>query len=99
MFIGTKPRTASGKLTGSKTIYYVDDELRQLLGSVRGKTFALLIMLFAAALFSESHIKHDLAQEKQIRQLLKYVSHLENQTSIYYQEIQRLRTKNACIIR
>ena len=99
MSIGTKPRTVSGRLIGSETIYCVDDDLKQLLGSVRGRTFALLIMLFAAALFSESHIKHDLAQEKQIRQLLKYVSHLENQTSIYYQEIQRLRIKDACMIR
>ena len=77
----------------------MDDELRELLGSVRGKTFALLFILFAAALFVEEHVKHDLAQEKEIRQLLGYVSHLERKTSIYYQEIQRLKTKNACIIR
>jgi len=97
--IGTKPSPANGKLIGSETTYRVDDELKKLLGSVRGRTFALLFMLFSAALFSESHIKHDLAQEKQIRQLLKYVSHLEKQTSIYYQEIQRLRIKDACMIR
>ena len=69
----------------------MDEELTKLLGSVRGKTFALLVMLFAATLYVEEHTKHDLAQELQIRQLLEYVSRLENQTSIYFQEIQRLR--------
>ena len=77
----------------------MDKELRELLGTIRGKTFALLTMLFAAALFVQDHVKHDLAQELEIRQLVKYVSHLEKQTSIYYQEIRRLKTKNACIIR
>ena len=65
----------------------MDEELRDLLGVIRGKTFALLIMLFAAALFVEEHVKHDLAQEKEIRSLLKYISHLEKQTSIYCQRI------------
>ena len=69
----------------------MDEELIRLLGSVRGKTFALLAMLFAAALFVEEHVKHDLSQEIQIRQLLEYVSHLEKQTSIYFEEIQRLK--------
>ncbi len=102
MFIGTRQRTVNGKLTGSKTtyrVYRVDDELKEMLGSVRGKTFALLFMLFAAALFSEEHINHDLAQEKEIRQLIRYVAHLEKQTSTYYKEIQRLKAKNVCITR
>lgn len=77
----------------------MDEELRELLGSVRSKTFALLFMLFAAALFVEEHVKHDLTQELEIRQLINYVSHLEKQTSNYYQEIQRLKTRNACIVR
>ena len=71
----------------------MDEELKELLGSVRGKTFALLFLLFAAALFVEKHVKHDLAQELEIRQLLEYVSHLEKQTSFYYNEIQRLRNQ------
>ena len=71
----------------------MDEELKELLGSVRGKTFALLFLLFAAALFVEEHVKHDLAQELEIRQLLEYVSHLEKQTSFYYNEIQRLRNQ------
>ncbi len=99
MFIGTRPKTANGRLIGSKTNYWVDDELKDLLGSIRGKTFALLAILFAAALFVEGHVKHDLAQELEIRQLLKYVSHLERQTSIYYQEIQALKAQNMCILK
>jgi hypothetical protein len=77
----------------------VDDEFKELLGSIRKKTWTLLGLLFMAALFVESHVKHDLAQELEIRQLFEYVSHLEKQTSIYYQEIQRLKIKNACIVR
>jgi hypothetical protein len=75
----------------------VDDELRDLLGTIRSKTWALLIMLFAAALFVEGHVKHDLAQELEIRQLLKYVTHLEKHTGACYQEIQRLKRKDACM--
>ena len=80
-------------------MYRMDDELREMLGSVRGKTFALLFMLFAAALFVEEHVNHDLAQEKEIRQLMRYATHLEKQTSTYYTEIQRLKAKNMCIKR
>jgi len=76
----------------------VDEELRELLGSVRSKTFALLFMLFAAALFVEEHVKHDLAQETEIRQLLEYISHLEKQTTIYCQRINELKeNKYICL--
>jgi len=76
----------------------VDKDLKALLGSVRKKTWALVVLLFAAGLFVQSHVKHDLAQEKEIRSLLKYISHLEIQTSIYYQRIKKLeRNKYICI--
>ena len=92
-----KPKTVNGKLIGFKTNYYVDKNLKVSLGSVRKKTWGLLAMLLAAALFVSSHVKHDLTQEKEIRSLLKYISHLEIQTSIYYQRIEQLeRNKYIC---
>ena len=76
----------------------MDEELKELLGTIRGKTFALLIILFAAALFVEEHVKHDLAQEAEIRQLLEYISHLEKQTTIYCQRINELKeNKYICL--
>ena len=76
----------------------MDDELKELLGSVRKKTWALVVMLFAASLFVSSHVKHDFEQEKEIRKLLKYISHLEKQTSIYCQRIKKLeRNKHICM--
>jgi hypothetical protein len=93
-----KPKIVNGKLTGFKTNYYVDKDLKVLLGSVRKKTWALVVMLFATGLFVSSHVKHDLAQEKEIRSLLKYISHLEKQTSIYCQRIKKLeRNKHICM--
>ena len=75
----------------------MDEELKELLGSVRKKTWALVIMLFAAALFVQSHVKHDLAQEKEIRSLLKYISYLEKQRTNYCQRIEELeRNKYIC---
>tara|TARA_R110000824_G_scaffold99052_1_gene236006 strand:+ start:1424 stop:1660 length:237 start_codon:yes stop_codon:yes gene_type:complete len=68
----------------------VDEELKDLLGTVRKKTWIFVIMLFAAAFFVQSHVKHDLAQERENRALLKYISHLEIQTSIYCQRIKTL---------
>ena len=77
----------------------MDDELKELLGSVRKKTWALVVMLFAAALFVQSHVKHDFAQEKEIRNLRKYISILEKQTSIYCQRIKALeRERHMCIL-
>ena len=76
----------------------MDVELKKQLGSIRKKTWALLVMLSAATLFVQSHVEHDLAQEKEIRSLLKYISHLEKQTSIYCQRIKKLeRNKYICI--
>ena len=74
-------------------------ELKKQLGSIRKKTWVLLAMFFAAALFVSSHVEHDLAQEKEIRSLLKYISHLEKQTSIYCQRIKVLeRKRHMCIL-
>jgi len=76
----------------------VDKDLKTLLGSVRKKTWILLAMFFAATLFVSSHVKHDLTQEKEIRSLLKYISVLEKQTSIYCKRIKELeRNKYICI--
>ena len=72
-------------------------ELKKQLGSVRKKTWILLAMFFAATFFVSSHVNHDLAQERENRHLLKYISHLEAQTSIYCQRIKELkREKNTC---
>ena len=74
-------------------------ELKKQLGSVRKKTWVLLAMFFAATLFVSSHVKHDLAQEREIRGLLKYISQLEVQTSIYCQRIKALeKEKRMCIL-
>ena len=76
----------------------MDDELKKELGSVRGKTWALLVMLFAAAFYIQAHVKHDLEQEREIHRLLEYISHLEKQTSTYYYRIKTLeREKHLCI--
>jgi hypothetical protein len=76
----------------------MDEELKGLLSSVRKKTWVLLAMLFAATLFVSSHVKHDFAQEEENRALLKYISHLETQTSIYCQRIKSLeRERHICI--
>jgi hypothetical protein len=76
----------------------VDEELKELLGTVRKKTWALVIMLFAAALFIQFHVKHDLEQEREIWRLLEYVSHLEKQVTIYYNKVEQLkRAKHICI--
>jgi len=73
-------------------------ELKKQLGSIRKKTWTLLAMLFAATLFVSSHVNHDLAQEREVHHLLKYISHLEIQTSIYCQRIKALkRERNICI--
>ena len=75
----------------------MDAELEKQLGSVRKKTWVLVVMLLAAGLFVQSHIKHDFAQEKEIRSLYKYISQLEIQTSIYCQRIKELkRNKYIC---
>ena len=68
----------------------MDEELEELLGTVRKKTWILVVMLIGAALYVQAHVKHDLEQEKEIWRLNKYVSHLEHQTSIYYQRIKTL---------
>ena len=74
-------------------------ELKKQLGSVRKKTWILLTMFFAATLFVSSHVNHDLAQERENRALLKYISHLEIQTSIYCQRIKTLeREKHMCTL-
>ena len=74
-------------------------ELKKQLGSVRKKTWALLVMLLAATLFVQSHVNHDFAQEREIHHLLKYISHLEAQTSIYCQKIKVLeREKRVCVL-
>jgi len=65
-------------------------ELKKQLGSVRKKTWILLAMFFAATFFVSSHVNHDLAQERENCALLKYISHLEIQTSIYCQRIKTL---------
>ena len=76
----------------------MDEELKELLGSVRSTTWALVVMLFAAALFVQSHVKHDLEQEREIWRLLDYVSYLEKKTSIYYYKIKELeKSKYICI--
>jgi len=72
-------------------------ELKKQLGSVRKKTWTLLAMLFAATLFVSSHVEHDFAQEREIQSLLKYISQLETQTSIYCQRIKSLeRERHMC---
>ena len=74
-------------------------ELKKQLGSVRKKTWILLAMFFAATLFVSSHVNHDLAQERENRALLKYISHLEIQTSIYCQRIKVLeKEKRMCVL-
>ena len=74
-------------------------ELKKQLGSVRKKTWILLAMFFAATFFVSSHVNHDLAQERENRALLKYISHLEIQTSIYCQKIKALeRERHMCIL-
>ena len=74
-------------------------ELKKQLGSIRKKTWMLLAMFFAATLFVSSHVKHDFAQEREIRSLLKYISHLEIQTSIYCQRIKALKKeKRMCTL-
>ena len=74
-------------------------ELKKQLGSVRKKTWILLAMFFAATLFVSSHVEHDFAQEREKRALLKYISHLEIQTSIYCQRIKTLeRERRMCIL-
>ena len=74
----------------------MDEELKKALGSVRGKTWALVVMLFAAALYIQAHVKHDLNQELEIHKLLQYISHLEKQTSTYYYKIKTLE-KEKCL--
>ena len=77
----------------------MDEELKGMFGSVRKKTWALVIMLFAASLFVSSHVEHDFAQERENRRLLKYISHLETQTSIYCQKIKALeRERHMCVL-
>jgi len=76
----------------------VDEELKGLLGSVRKKTWAFVVMLFAASLFVQSHVKHDLEQETEARKLLQYISLLEKQTSIYLNEIKKLK-KQKCTLK
>jgi len=68
----------------------MDEELKGLLGSVRKKTWALVVMLFAVALYVQAHVKHDLEQELENHRLLEYISHLEKQTSTYYYRIKTL---------
>ena len=68
----------------------MDVELKELLGTIRKKTWALVALLFIAALFVQSHVKHDLNQEKEIWRLLEYITHLEKQTTIYHRKIQEL---------
>ena len=90
-------RTVNGRLIGFKTNYYVDTELKELLGTVRKKTWALVAMLFIASLFVQAHVKHDLDQEKEIWHLIEYISHLEKQTAIYSRKILELeRNKHTC---
>jgi hypothetical protein len=77
----------------------VGAELKKQLGSIRKKTWMLLVMFFAATLFVSSHVSHDFAQEREIRGLLKYISQLEAQTSIYCQRIKVLeKEKRMCIL-
>jgi len=74
-------------------------ELKKQLGSVRKNTWTLLAMLFAATFFVSSHVEHDFAQERENRRLLKYISQLEAQRSIYCQRIKALeREKHMCIL-
>jgi len=74
-------------------------ELKKQLGSVRKKTWILLTVFFAATLFVSSHVEHDFAQERENRALLKYISQLEIQTSIYCQRIKVLeRERHMCIL-
>ena len=74
-------------------------ELKKQLGSVRKKTWILLAMFFAATFFVSSHVNHDLVQERENRALLKYISQLEIQTSIYCQKIKALeRERHMCIL-
>ena len=77
----------------------MDEELKKLSGSVRKKTWMLLVMFFAATLFASSHVEHDFEQEREIQSLLKYISLLEVQTSIYCQRIKALEEeKRMCIL-
>tara|TARA_Y100000296_G_C4982990_1_gene161573 strand:- start:127 stop:363 length:237 start_codon:yes stop_codon:yes gene_type:complete len=77
----------------------VGAELKKQLGSVRKKTWILLAMFFAATFFVSSHVEHDLAQETENRRLLKYISHLEAQRSIYCQRIKVLeKEKHMCTL-
>ena len=77
----------------------MDEELKKISGSVRKKTWMLLAMFFAATLFVSSHVSHDFAQEREIRRLLKYISLLEVQTSIYCQRIKVLeKEKRMCTL-
>jgi len=56
-------------------------------------------MFFAATLFVSSHVRHDFTQERENRALLKYISQLEIQTSIYCQRIKVLeKEKHMCIL-
>ena len=74
-------------------------ELKKQLGSIRKKTWVLLTMFFAATLFVSSHVEHDFEQEREIQSLLKYISQLEAQTSIYCQRIKALEEeKRMCIL-
>ena len=74
-------------------------ELKKQLGSVRKKTWVLLAMFFAATLFVSSHVRHDFTQEREHRALLKYISQLEIQTSIYCQRIKVLeKEKHMCVL-
>lgn len=68
----------------------MDEDLKKALGSVRGKTWALLVMLFGATLYVQDHVKRDLEQEREIHGLLEYISHLEKRTSTYYYKIKTL---------
>ena len=93
-----RPKTVSGKLIGSKANYYMDEELRDCLGTVRKKTWILVIMLIAAALFVQSHVQHDLNQEREIWRLYEYITHLEKKTSIYYYKVKELeKNKYICV--
>jgi uncharacterized membrane protein len=76
----------------------VGAELKKQLGNIRKKTWVLLAIFLAATFFISSHVRHDFAQEREIRSLLKYISQLEIQTSIYCQRIKALkRERNICI--
>ena len=77
----------------------MDEELKKISGSVRKKTWILLAMLLTATLFASSHVEHDFEQEREIQSLLKYISLLEVQTSIYCQRIKVLeKEKHMCVL-